>query len=77
MLPVYRTVMLQSWDMARALALVQLCQPPLPEDAYPARCFDNGSPRPSIVSAARTGDVDRLQDELLVTHATHDADYLR
>lgn len=63
-------------DVERALALVQLCQPPLPEDAYPEVFRQRLAQAVNCLCSAER-DVGRLQDELLVTHATHDADCLR
>lgn len=63
-------------DVERALELVAQCQPPLSTDAHPEVFRRRLTQAVNwLCSAGR--DVDRLQDDLLVTHATYDADCLQ
>ncbi len=63
-------------DVEYALELVEQCQPPLPADADPEVFRQRLAQAVNLLCSAER-DVDRLQDELLVTHATYDADCLR
>ncbi len=63
-------------DVERALELVEQCEPPLPEDTHP-EVFRRRLAQSVNLLCSAGRDVDRLQDDLLVTHASHDADSLR
>ena len=63
-------------DVEHALELVRQCEPPLPENAHP-EVFRHRLVQAVNCLCSADRDVDRLQDELLVTHATYDVDCLR
>lgn len=63
-------------DVERALRLVEQCEPPLPADAHP-EVFRRRLVQAVNLLCSAGRDVDRLEDDLLVTHASHDADSIR
>lgn len=63
-------------DVEYGLELVEQCQPPLPADTDP-EVYRRRLARAVNLLCSAGRDVDQLQDELLITHASHDVDCLR